>query len=168
MRKRRLCRTSGNIMEWLCQVLEIPYTLGKSFTILKDSSNDPLMKAKLKFLEFVSNKLNKFLRGCQMDQPMVPFLCNSLKEILISLLQMFILNDTIKKADTTSKLMKSDTNDVNLHKSYDLIQICTAAKLHVANYKKSTDFKESTLRRFYKEVCMLLASLTSHFMENLH
>ena len=137
---------------------------GKSFTILKDSFNGPLMKMKLKSLEFVS-KLNKFLRRYQMDQPMVPFLCNSLKEILTSLLQMFILNDTIKKANTMLKLMRIDTDDVNLHKPYDLIQIGTAAKLHVADYKKSTEFKESTLRRFYKEVCMLLASLTSHFME---
>ena len=55
---------------------------GKSCNILKDSFNDPLMKAKLKFLEFVSNKLNKFLRAYQTDQPVVPFLCNSLKEIL--------------------------------------------------------------------------------------
>ena len=43
------------------------------------------MKAKLKFLEFVSNKLNKFLRGYETDQPMV------------------------------LKLMKVDANDVNLH-----------------------------------------------------
>ena len=87
---------------------------------------------------------------------MVPFLCHSLKEILASLLQMFILNGTIKKADTTLQLMKIDTNDVNLHKPYDLIQIGTAAKLDVVNYKKSTDFKQSTFPRFYKEVCILL------------
>ena len=60
--------------------------------------------------------------------------------------------------------MQIDTNDVNMHKPYDLIQISTAAKLDIANYKKSTGFKESTRRRLYKEVCMLLASLTSHFM----
>ena len=94
---------------------------------------------------------------------MVPFLCNFLKEILTSLLQMFILNNTIKKANTT--LTEIDTNDVNLQKPYGLIQIGTAAWLHVANYKKSTDLKESTLRRFYKKVSMLLASLASHFME---
>ena len=96
---------------------------------------------------------------------MVLFLCNSLKEILTSLLQNFILNDTIKKADKTSNLMKIDTSDVNLYKPCHLIQIGTAAKLHVPNYKKSTDLKESTLWRFCKEVCMLLASLTSHFKE---
>ena len=96
---------------------------------------------------------------------MVPFLCKSFKEILTSLLQMFFLNDTIKKVDATLKLMKIDTTDVNLHKPYDLIQIGTAAKLDVANYKKSTGFNESTVQRFYKEVCMLLASLTRHFIE---
>ena len=65
------------------------------------------------------------------------------------------------------KLMKIDSNDANLHKPYEFIQIGAAAKLHVANYKKSTDFKERTLRRFYVvfEVCMLLTSLMSHFME---
>ena len=113
------------------------------------------MKVKLKFLEFVSNKLNKFLRGYQTDQPMVPFLCYALKE-MTSLFEMPILNDTIKKADTTLKLMKIDTNDVNLHKPYDLIQIGAAANLYVISYKKSTDFNESTLSRFYKEVYILL------------
>ena len=113
------------------------------------------MKVKLKFLEFVSNKLNKFLRGYQTDQPMVPFLCHALKE-MTSLFEMPILNDTIKKADTTLKLMKIDTNDVNLHKPYDLIQIGAAAKLYVISYKKSTDFNESTLSKFCKEVYILL------------
>ena len=129
---------------------------GKSFTILKDSFNDAPMKAKLKFLEFVSDKINKLL---QTDQPNLPYLlCNSLEELLTSPLQMFILNDTTKKADIMLKLMKIDTNDVNLHKPYELIQMGTAAKLHVANYKKSTDFKESTLRGFYKKsaCCLFL------------
>ena len=78
------------------------------------------MKAKLKFLEFVSNKLNKFLKGYETDQPMV------------------------------LKLMKVDANDVNLHKPYDLIQISSMLSIT----RKATDFTESTLLRFYKEVSM--------------
>ena len=81
------------------------------------------MKAKLKFLEFVSNKLNKFLRGYETDQPMV------------------------------LKLMKVDANDVNLHKPYDLIQISSMLSIT----RKATDFTESTLLRFYKEVSMYVA-----------
>ena len=45
---------------------------------------------------------------------------------------------TIKKADTTLKLMKID---VNQHKPYDLIQLVTAAKLHVINYIKKRKFQ---------------------------
>ena len=63
---------------------------------------------------------------------------------------------TIKKADTTLKLMKID---VHQHKPYELIQLGTATKLHVINYMKNTDFKESALPRFYKEVCMLRHSI---------
>ena len=61
--------------------------------------------------------------------------------------------------------MKIDANDVNPDKLYYLIQTSTAAKLHVANYKKSTNFQEITVLRFYKKVCMLHVSLTSKFME---
>ena len=128
----------------------------KLFTILKDPFNDPLMKAKFKFLEFVSNKLKKFLRGYQTNQTMEPFLYSSFKEILKSLLQMFVLNDRIKKAETL-KLMKIDKNDKKLCKPYDLIQIGTASKMHVDNYKKSTDFKQVLFKDFVKNsVCCLL------------
>ena len=56
-------------MGCLCQVFEMPYyiaqitatTQEKLFTFLKDSFNDPMMKAKLKFWEFICDKLNKFL-----------------------------------------------------------------------------------------------------------
>ena len=73
---------------------------GKSFTLLQESIKDPLLKAKFKFVEFIAEKLNTFLCGFQTDQPMVPFLCDTLKELLLSLMNMFILNQTMLKADT--------------------------------------------------------------------
>ena len=76
---------------------------------------------------------------------MVPFLCDSLREILTSFLQMFILNDTIMKADMTLKLMKIEIDDIDLHKPYESVQIRTAAKLHVTNYEESPLFKENFL-----------------------
>ena len=93
------------------------------------------MKAKLKFLEFLSRKLNKFLRGYQTDQPMVffymilcTFLCDSLKEVVRLFLQMFTLKDTIKKAGTSLKLLNIETNNIYLHKPHESVQIRTAAK----------------------------------------
>ena len=74
---------------------------GKSFTLLQESINDSLFRAKFKFVEFIAEKLNTFLRGFQTDQPMVPFLCDTLKELLLSLMNKFILNQTMLKADDT-------------------------------------------------------------------
>ena len=78
VQKRRLSRTSRTIwdsyVKFLKYLIALPKSRqpqGKSFTILEGSFNDPLMKAKLKYLELVSNKLNKFLRAYQMNQPMV-------------------------------------------------------------------------------------------------
>ena len=129
----------------------------KLFTILKDPFNDTLMKARFKFLEFLSNKLKISLRRYQTNQTMEPFLCSSFKEILKSLFQIFILNGRIKKASTTLKLIKIYKNDKKLRKPYDLIQIGTAAKLHVDNYRKSADLKKVPFEFFVKNsVCCLL------------
>lgn len=65
---------------------------GKSFSTLQQAIKDPLMSAKFKLVELVANKLNLFLRGFQTDQPMVPFLAEVLKDILSSIMNMFILN----------------------------------------------------------------------------
>ena len=65
---------------------------GKSFPTLQQAIKDPLLTAKFKLVEMVANKLNVFLRGFQTDQPMVPFLAEVLKDILSSIMNMFILD----------------------------------------------------------------------------
>lgn len=54
---------------------------GKSYILLKESSNDPLIQAKVKFTELITSKLNKFLREFQTHQSMMPFLRNILKNV---------------------------------------------------------------------------------------
>ena len=89
---------------------------GKSSTLLQESIKDPLLRAKFKFVEFIAERLYKFLRDFQTDQPMVPFLCETLKELLLSLMNMFILNQTCSK-QMIHKVLKIYTSDINLHKS---------------------------------------------------
>ena len=45
----------------------------KSFLVLKKEVDNPLIQAKMKFLELFSSKLNGFLRGFQTDQPVLLF-----------------------------------------------------------------------------------------------
>ena len=53
----------------------------------------------MKLIEFIASKLNFFLRGCQTDQPMVPFLCDVLEDLLTSMMKIFILSGRCKNVN---------------------------------------------------------------------
>ena len=76
---------------------------GKWLDILKDTIKDPLLillfVSKLKFVEFISEKLTLFLKGFQSDKPMVPFLFDVLKSILVNILNMFLLSKYMYRKD---------------------------------------------------------------------
>ena len=71
----------------------------------------------------MSSKLNEFLRGFQTDQPMVPFLAETLKTLLRSFMHMFILKNVMLKADTQIKLLKIDVTDKSVYRPGENIDI---------------------------------------------
>ena len=71
----------------------------------------------------MSSKLNEFLRGFQTDQPMVPFLAETLETLLRSFMHMFILKNVMLKADTQIKLLKIDVTDKSVYKPGENIDI---------------------------------------------
>ena len=68
----------------------------------------------MNFLELLSSKLNNLLRGFQTDQPIIPFLAETLETPFRSFMNMFILNSVMLKADTQIKLLKIDVMDKNI------------------------------------------------------
>ena len=68
-------------VEVLNKCLKSKQPQGKSFPILQEAIKDPIIPAKLKLIEFITSKLNCFLRGFQTDQPMIPLICDVLKDI---------------------------------------------------------------------------------------
>ena len=66
----------------------------KSYDGLITVVTDLLVCAKLKFAEMLSWKFNKFLRGFQTDNPMVPFFYVTLEGLLQWLMEKFILKET--------------------------------------------------------------------------
>ena len=71
----------------------------------------------------MSSKLNEFLRGFQTDQPMVPFLAETLETLLRSFMHMFILKNVMLKAGTQIKLLKIDVTDKSVYKPGENIDI---------------------------------------------
>ena len=87
------------------------------------------IKTATKFI-IVAGKLNKYLRGFQTDQPMVPFLNRTLLGLLYSLMSMFVNNDTMKKATFSLKLLKINTSDTSLYKHY-AAEVGMGAKMRI-------------------------------------
>ena len=115
-----------------------------SFHILLQAVEDLYIPAKLKVVEYVAGKLNKYQRRFQTDQPIVPFLNETLLELLYSLMSMFINNDTVKKATSSLKLLNIDTSDTSLYKQ-DAVEVAMGAKMYFRELKKQPNFKKSTL-----------------------
>ena len=138
---------------------------GKSYPILVTAIEDKLIQAKMKLVEYISSKLNVFLRGFQTDQPMVPFLCEALERLLRLFMSMFILGEVMSNANTLMKLLKVQVTDKGLYKPLNTIDIGLGAKMRVTEYKKSSNFKEGILNEFWKGAQITLSSLVVHFME---
>ena len=88
----------------------------KSYQTLLKNYTDPMVLPRLAFFEEVSRKLNKFLRRFQTDAPMVPFLVDTIEEVLRDFCSKFTLDDVMKKAEKTLDLVKLDMMNVNIHK----------------------------------------------------
>ena len=138
---------------------------GKQWLLLRQKIDDPLMPARMKLLEYVSSLLNEFLRGFQTDQPMVPFLCETLGSILRTILSMYINSSIMKKADNLAKLLNIKPDEPNNFKQKDLIDLGMGARLLISTYKKSSSFKQSKLSEFYSGAQSFLSSLVTHMME---
>ena len=138
---------------------------GKSFAVLKKVVSDPLIQAKMKLIEYLASKLNEFLRGFQTDQPMLPFLCDTLQKNPRSIMNMFISTSAMGEANTLIKLLKIDVTDSSIYKSCDASDIGMCAKLYVTWYKMSPALKESVLQNFWKGVRCTLSALVSHMFD---
>lgn len=136
---------------------------GKRFACLVKWMNDPLMRAKFKLVEFLTGKLNAFLRGFQTDKPMIPFLFDALKSIIESFLQMFLKKEVCNANDTIQKLLNLDLRDASIRKKVP--EVGVGAKLLIMDFKKETSFSENRLNAFHRDTSVLLASIVNHMLE---
>ena len=61
----------------------------KSFLTVKKGIDDPLTVAKLCFA-FLAGLLQPFMTAFEGDGPMLPYLCSSVKELVVSLLELIV------------------------------------------------------------------------------
>ena len=89
--------------------------LDKSPLRLKSVINDPLSHVKFRFFAKTAAEFNKFLVLYQGEKPIVPFIGQSLEDIICSFAPTFMLAENLKAAKTCLCLPKINFNDRSSH-----------------------------------------------------
>ena len=106
--------------------------------------------------------MNIFLKRFQTDALMVPFLVDTLDELIRSICSKFILNDVLEKAKTTTSLIKLNMLDRNIQKV--TTEVSFGLKSHLKDLKKEKKVKESEVHLFLQEVKQFLATLCNYLL----
>lgn len=109
--------------------------------------------------------MNNFLVQFQTDEPMVPFLCQCLEDILRSLASRVILKDVLNNANTCIKLVKVNFKDPSQHKRPENVDVGVAAKIGIHELKMKGRVTETQIIRFKRDVISLLSTICSHIAE---
>ena len=93
----------------------------KSFQYLKSMIHDPLLPAKLKFwFKMVSSKLNAFLRGFRTNKPMVPFIADTLRDLVCDFFGRIISKDVLKQKSNLYNLIQINPLDKSIRKNPEM------------------------------------------------
>ena len=117
-----------------------------SFDCLAKAVDDPTIPLKLRFFEEIAMSLNDFLVTFQTDNPMVPFLTESLDHVLRTLCGRFLRKDVLEETSSVYKMLKVDFSDKTNQVSLDSVDLGFAIKHDVKVLKKSGKLNENQLR----------------------
>ncbi|KAJ8043836.1 hypothetical protein HOLleu_11110 [Holothuria leucospilota] len=106
-----------NILKYVEQATakKIPCPQTTSFEIVKQSTKDPLIEAKVAAFLSISKEVHPFLVRYQTDKPMIPFLATDLHELLKGLTKRFLKKEVHSDVNQILKLIKMDVKDSSTH-----------------------------------------------------
>ena len=107
--------------------------------------------------------LNDFLVTFETDNPMVPFMTESLDNVLRTLCGRFLSKDVLEEASSIYKLLKVDFNDKTNQVFLYSVDLGFAIKHDVKILKKSGKLNENQLRNLRSGALEFLSSLCTHF-----
>ena len=135
----------------------------KSFHNVKKGINDPLTVAKLCFF-FLAGLLQPFLTAFQVDGPMLPYLCSSVKELVVSLLGLMVRPKVIKEAQI-SALVKLAQNEKNLVETKN-VHLGFAAESELQNLLKCGKVNQEQVLNLRREALVFVRTCIEKVAEH--
>lgn len=134
----------------------------QSYKHLKSALDDPLLSAKVAVFKSVAFDLEEFLVCYQTDAPMVPFLYDTLYELLKGLME-HVVKKEILDGITVMKMLKIDlTNEKNL-KPAEEISLGFAVKDEIRKHRDSVSNKQ--ILEFRKQCSTFYVSVIKKIIE---
>ena len=116
---------------------KLKHSQNKSYETIKDACKNPLTEAKLAFFKRLARSVNPLLTKFQSDKPMVPFLCSSMTDMILELIEIFIKQQELQKVRRfTRKVMALDVGSTDLHVTYKQVDVGLETEMHVKEAAK--------------------------------
>ena len=119
-----------------------------------------MLAAKLKFFEMIAGKMGSFLRGFQTNTPVIPFMADTIGDVVCDFLRRVVLKDVLTKCSSLYTQIQPNPLDKNLRKPPESIDNGFEAKHKLEGVKSFTKELESK-----KEAGEFIAHLLSHLCE---
>ena len=120
---------------------------------------------KLEFFISVAKQLQPFLLKFQTDAPMAPFLGQSLKYLLLTLMGRFIKKDVLEQADSYPKLTVIDPCDKKKQVHCKHVEFGFAAWRSLKSVTDNKTISELAVLTFKTECVQLLSAMTAKLIE---
>ena len=133
-----------------------------SYAAIKEACEDPFTVTQLEFFISVAKQLHPFLLKFQTDAPMAPFLGQSLKNLLLTLMGRFIKIDVLEQADSYPKLAELDPCD---KKTQVHVEFGFAARQSLKAVTDNRTISELAVLIFKTECVQLVSAMTAKLIE---
>ena len=102
----------------------------KSHQTLVKHHSDKSVPLRMQFFRFFTKKLKSLFLQFQSDKPMVPFLSDSLKELLRSLMKVIVKEEVLEEASTALSVTKIDIAKSSNQLEAEQVKLGTAQSNH--------------------------------------
>lgn len=140
-----------------------PSEENKSYIYVKAATLDSLMLVKFKIFANTAKVLSKFLVAYQTEEPMIPFLVQSVEDIC-SFSSMFLLKDTLNEANTCQRLSKLHFRDRAIQKYGQDVDSGKSVKLELADLKKNVEASDNQIFKFKRDIVSFWLTLCAHLV----
>ena len=137
----------------------------QSYENVKVAVNYNLPVVKLELFAYVASILEPFLKSCQSDNPMLPFLYFDLKSLLSTLLKLFIKPSVIAAAKTGSSVINIDISKISNQILNKDLGFGFAAKVKLKELRSKDLVSVSQEVKFREEAKTFLTHLVSKLFE---